>query len=70
MDALIKFKRRNWRQDREGYTTAMWLLFLLQSSKPEPDIDGKFDLGTVDNPGMEYQRLNRETPYSVCKGIR
>jgi hypothetical protein len=48
----------------------MWLLFLLQSSKPEPDIDGKFDLGTVDNPGMEYQRLNRETPYSVCKGIR
>jgi hypothetical protein len=64
---LVKYAPR---PDFDTFVCGMWILFLLQSSKPEPDIDGKFDLGTVDNPGMEYQRLNRETPYSVCKGRR
>jgi hypothetical protein len=70
VEALIKFERQRSRQGGEAYVPAMWLLFLLQSSKPEPDIDGKFDLGTIVNSRIEHQRLQRETPYSVCKGIR
>jgi hypothetical protein len=54
----------------DAFIYAMWLLFLLQSSNPEPDIDGKFDLGTIDNPRMQHQRLNRESPYSLCTGVR
>jgi hypothetical protein len=56
--------------DFDSFVNAMWLLFLLQSSKPEPDVDGAYDLGTINDPRMEHQRLQRETPYSVCKGLR
>jgi hypothetical protein len=48
----------------------MWILFLLQPSNPSPDVDGAFDLGTINDARMEHQRLLRDTPYSVCKGIR
>jgi hypothetical protein len=57
-------------RDFDAFVYGMWILFLLQSSNPEPDIDGKFDLGQIDSPRMEHQRLQRETPYSICKGIR
>jgi hypothetical protein len=28
------------------------------------------DLGTIASPRVEHHRLQRETPYSVCRGIR
>jgi len=49
---------------------SMWILFLRCPNNPNPDIDGMYDLGEIDCPKMEHQRLLRETPYSVCKGIR
>jgi len=56
--------------DFDSFVYAMWILFLLQSSKLEPDFDGMYDLGTIESPRMEHQRLQRETPYSICRGIR
>ena len=66
---LVKHKPK-LHSGHNAFVQGMWILFLLQSSNREPDIDGKFDLGTIENPRMEHQRLQRETPYSVCKGIR
>jgi hypothetical protein len=63
-------ERQRSRQGSEAYIHAMWALFLLQSSKPESDLDGMYDLGTIESPRIEHQHLQRETPYSVCKGLR
>jgi hypothetical protein len=56
--------------DFDSFVLGMWILFVLQSSKLEPDLDGMYDLGTIEFPRIEHQRLQRETPYSVYKGIR
>ena len=49
---------------------AYWMLYCLAPSKPEPDVDGKFDLGEIGETRLNEQRFLRETPYSICKGIR
>jgi hypothetical protein len=43
----------------------MWLLFLLQSSNPNPDDTGAYDLGTVnDAPNKNWTKI---TPYSPAQ---
>ncbi len=64
---LVKYTPK---RDIDRLVLAYWLLFLRCPSSPGPDVDGMYDLGTIDNPRMDGQRLDRETPYSVCKGAR
>jgi hypothetical protein len=57
------------RDPREEYIRAMWLRFLLapgrKTAPGEP-----VDLGEVGSVRLKDQCLNRDTPYSVCRGIR
>ena len=57
-------------RDREAYIQAMWLRFLFAPSKPNPEPDGFFNLGEIGETALQDQRLLRDTPYSICKGIR
>lgn len=50
--------------------TAYWLLFCSRPRNPEPDETGAYFIGDVGEARLQDQRLNRETPYSICKGIR
>jgi len=62
MHALKKFETRN---QREEYNRMMWLVFLLQSNNPNPDIDGMYDLRTMnDAPNRNW---TKPTPYSPAQ---
>jgi hypothetical protein len=56
--------------DPEGFLLAMFLMFARAPRKAEPELDGAFDLGEVGQVAFEDQKLLRETPYSVCRGVR
>jgi hypothetical protein len=49
---------------------AYWILFLLAPDKAEPDVDGFYDLDEITEPRLTDQRLQRDMPYSICRGIR
>jgi hypothetical protein len=55
---------------RELYIAAMFLLWASRPSKRECEPDGSYFIGDMSEARLQDQRLNRETPYSVCKGIR
>ena len=51
----------------------LWAMFLLYASRPckqtsEPD--GSYFIGSIEEPRLTDQHMERETPYSVCRGIR
>ena len=48
--------------DFDSFVHAMWTLFLLQSSKPEPNIDGMYDLGAIND--APEKTWTKSTPYS------
>ena len=54
----------------EAYVAGMWLLFCSRPRNPEPDEAGAYFIGDVGETRLQDQRLNRESPYSICKGIR
>jgi hypothetical protein len=49
---------------------AYWLMFCRAPKRAELDADGMYDLSEIGSVRLEHQRLHRDTPYSVCKGIR
>lgn len=69
---------KNWRKEMnskshpnfDAFVWSMWLLFMSRPRNVEPEPDGSYFIGDVGETPMKYQRLERETPYSVCKGIR
>jgi hypothetical protein len=56
----MKMIRQN--ADREKYIQAMWLRFLLAPSKPNPELDGFYNLGEIG--GDADKNWTRATPYS------
>jgi hypothetical protein len=56
--------------DHDAFVTAMFLMYARAPKKAEPDPDGSYFLGEVGETAFEDQRLLRDTPYSICKGIR
>jgi hypothetical protein len=55
---------------REAYILAMYLLWASRPSKQSSEPDGSYFIGEITQPRLQDQRLNRETSYSVCMGIR
>jgi hypothetical protein len=66
---LVRYEEPH-RFDPEGFLLAMFLMFARAPRKAEPDLDGAFDLGEVGQVAFEDQKMLRETPYSLCRGIR
>ena len=62
--------RSDARKNFEQFVLAMYLLYLRAPSDPEPNPDGSFDLGEIGDVRLNDQRLLRDTPYSICRGIR
>jgi hypothetical protein len=46
----------------DTFVCAMWILFPLQSSKPEPDIDGMYNLRAIND--APEKTWTKSTPYS------
>ena len=49
-------------EDFDAFVLRRWILFLLQSSKSEPDLDGMYDLGEIN--GVPEKNWTKSTPYS------
>jgi hypothetical protein len=56
--------------DVDAHILAMWLLYGSRPRNAEPDETGAYYIGNVEEPGLQHQHMERETPYSVCRGIR
>jgi hypothetical protein len=56
--------------DPEAYMLLMFLMYARAPRTPDPDENGVFGLGEIGEVRLQDQRLERETPYSVCTGIR
>jgi hypothetical protein len=68
--AIVPVKRNTPPPDLDSHILAMFLLWARAPRKAEPEIDGSFSLGEIGQDAFPDQRLLRDTPYSVCKGIR
>jgi hypothetical protein len=53
---------RQSQPDREAYIQAMWLRFLLAPAKPNPELDGMYNLGEIGSDAKK--NWSRATPYS------
>jgi len=63
-------EKKKTQPDFETHILAMFLLYASRPRKAEPDESGSYFIGDVGNARLNDQRLSRETPYSICKGIR
>ncbi len=54
----------------DQHILAMWLLYGSRPRNPEPDETGAYFIGEVGEARLQDQRIERDTPFSVCKGIR
>jgi hypothetical protein len=74
MNAIIKAPPIKQLDPNAGSADALilayWILYGSRPSNPEPEPDGSYFIGTVEEPRLQDQRLLRETPYSRCAGIR
>ncbi len=69
--ALALTKRRLTAEElHEMKVAAYWFLFLRAPRKSEPESDGSYSLGNISSARLQDQRLQRETPYSICRGVR
>jgi hypothetical protein len=57
-------------QTHREYVQAMWALFLVQNAAAKPSADGSYYLGEISDAKNDAQRWLRNTPYSICGGIR
>ena len=48
--------------DFDSFVYGMLILYLLQPSKSEPDLDGMYDLGEIN--GVPEKNWTKSTPYS------
>ena len=62
--------QRKLHSDFDRFVLGMFLLYATRPRDPEPDETGSYFIGDVGNARLNDQRLLRETPYSICKGIR
>ncbi len=53
---------RQSQPDREAYIQAMWMLFLFAPTKPNPELDGSYNLGEIGSDANK--NWSRATPYS------
>src|SRR5260370_19858500 len=68
MNSIIK-----WQPEHSDFDAFVWAMFLLWASRPSKqssEPDGSYFIGTIDKPRLNDQRLQRDTPYSTCAGIR
>jgi len=57
--------------DLNSLLLAYFLMFARAPRNPNPDLDGSFSLGEIGQDAFPTdQRLLRDTPYSICRGIR
>jgi hypothetical protein len=68
-EGLVRYEQPR-RPDSKAFLLAMWLIFAKAPRKAEPELDGSYSLGEIGQDAFEDQRLLRETPYSVCRGVR
>jgi len=67
--ALMKTPRPA-QPDFDSFVWGMYLLWASRPSKRNSEPDGSYFIGEITQPRLQDQRINRETPYSVCMGIR
>jgi hypothetical protein len=64
MNAIVKY---NPPPDVDAHIFAMWLLYCFAPSKPTPDVDGCYDLGSI---GSDVEKnWTKATPYSLAQRI-
>ena len=68
--AIVPVAKAQNPPDHKAFLTAMFLMFARAPRNPNPDLDGSFSLGEIGQDAFEDQRLLRDTPYSICRGIR
>ncbi len=56
--------------DFDAFVLGMYVLWASRPSERNSEPDGSYFIGDVGSARLQDQRLHRETPYSVCKGIR
>jgi hypothetical protein len=56
--------------EHEAHILAMFLLYCFAPRKAEPEPDGSYYIGDVGEARLHDQRLERDNPYAVCRGIR
>lgn len=64
---ITRYERKKSAEDH--YLWAMWLMFL-RSPGRKTGPGECVDLGEIGETRLQDQRLNRDTPYSICKGLR
>jgi hypothetical protein len=69
MNSIIK-RQPETPSDLDAFIWAMFLLWRSRPGSAEPDETGAYFIGDVGEARLSDQRLRRETPYSICKGIR
>ena len=71
VNAIIKRPApRDSSDPREIYIAAMFLLWASRPSKQSSEPDGSYWIGDVGEARLNDQRLQRDHPYAICKGIR
>lgn len=68
MNSIIR--RLSEHSNFDAFVWAMFVLYCRTPRRAEPDPDGSYWLGEVGEVQLQDQRLDRATPYSICKGIR
>jgi hypothetical protein len=56
--------------DVNAFLWGMFLLYVSRPGKQQPEPDGSYFIGDVAEARLQDQRLGRETPYSICSGLR
>ena len=69
MNSIIK-RQPELHSNFDAFVWAMYLLYPSRPNSAEPDETGAYFIGDVGAARLSDQRLQRDTPYSVCKGLR
>ena len=72
MPGSTSIERAQSNQDfyAEAHIAAMFFLWASRPRNAEPDECGAYFIGVIEEPRIVDQRFNRDTPYSICKGVR
>jgi hypothetical protein len=68
--AIVPVNKSERAPDLDSHILAMFLLWAKAPRKAQPEPDGSFWLGEIGHDALPDQRLLRDTPYSICRGIR
>jgi hypothetical protein len=69
MYAIVKYEPKR-ESDVNAFLWGMYLLYASRPGKRQPELDGSYFIGDVGETRLQDQRLRRETPYSICGGLR